>query len=313
MKSKNNFTEEFVNINGIMQYFLHYPVKNSDIAVIFIHGGPGQSEEAFAYYLSKYWDYCNIVYYCQRGAGKTQKKNKTKPENITVSNLLEDLRLTIEYIKQKYKTDKIILAGHSWGSVLGLIYAGKYPENILCYVGYGQVVDIIQGEKTGYDKLKEMIYSSGKKRDIKRLESLGEYPDTISKDNFKTEKLRFRKLQGKYGLMAGSGKAAKIAVKSPVFKLTDLWFLINSLKLNKNIIDYMINFSFLKTTQYDIPIYFILGRNDWQMPSVLAEKYLDSINARKKKVYWIENAGHSTDIDNPLEFNNALKDIIKNI
>ena len=38
---------------------------------------------------------------------------------------------------------------------------------------------------------------------------------------------------------------------------------------------------------YKVPVYYILGRNDWQAPYVIAQEYLEGINAPYKKLYLI--------------------------
>lgn len=306
MKQKN-YIEEYVSINGITQYFLHYPAE-SDVVALFLHGGPGQSEAHFAYLLAEYWDYCNMVYYDQRGAGKTQTKTKSKPGHISLENLIEDLRHTIQYIKAKYQTEKIFLVGHSWGSILGLKYVKQYPKDVLCYVGFGQVVDLLEGEKIGYAKLKETIQASGNKSDFKKLNRINLM--NSDKKNFTKELLSLRKMQRKYGLMFRFRTVLSLANKSPVSEFSDLIVFLTAFKTNKNLMEYLLSFSILNVQEYDLPIYFILGRDDWQVPSVLAEKYLEQVTAPRKKIYWIENAGHLLDIDNPSAFNAALKEII---
>ena len=136
MKQKKTFTEEYVQINGINQYFLHYPSTQRGV-VIFLHGGPGTPTSAFAYNLMEHWDFCSIVYYDQRGAGKTLKMNKAEASDLTIEAMLADLKDTVEYVKKKYQTDKVILLGQSWGSVLGTQYVLRYPEDIACYIGNG--------------------------------------------------------------------------------------------------------------------------------------------------------------------------------
>jgi len=41
-----------------------------------------------------------------------------------------------------------------------------------------------------------------------------------------------------------------------------------------------------------------------------AAKYFEKINAPQKGLYWIENAGHATDIDNPADFCKAAKEVV---
>jgi pimeloyl-ACP methyl ester carboxylesterase len=261
-----SFKEEYVEINGIQQYFLHYCVP-SEIVAIILHGGPGQSEAHLAHYLSENWGFCNIVYYDQRGTGKTQIKNRTKSEDITLDTLVVDLKQTIGYLKRKYKTDKLIIIGHSWGSVLGTQYILKYPSDCLAYVGYGQVVDMVRGEI------------------IRKKEKRGSGIDI--------------------------GKLLKIIFKSPIFERRDVIAALSGAKTNKNLMKTLQTYSIWDVTEYQLPIYYILGRDDWQVPSVLAAEYFEKIGAPKKRLYFIENAGHMTDFDNPAEFSAALLDVVR--
>lgn len=169
------YQEEYVNIGGIEQYFLHYQSSPENPVFLFIHGGPGQSETMFAYAVEEFSkrNY-NIVYYDQRGAGKTYTRNK----NCTpyFDNLKQDLSEVVLYIKKKYKKDKIGIIGHSWGSVLGSMFALEHPEHLNCYIGCGQVIDMFQNETLGLQKLKSEITKSNNSKDLKTLNDLGEYP-----------------------------------------------------------------------------------------------------------------------------------------
>ncbi len=85
------FTEEYILINGIKQYFLQYPVENSSEVVLFLHGGPGSSEAHFVYKTIKQNLPYSFVYYDQRGTGKTQSKNKSNPQDISLEALIWEL------------------------------------------------------------------------------------------------------------------------------------------------------------------------------------------------------------------------------
>jgi pimeloyl-ACP methyl ester carboxylesterase len=227
-----DYIEEYVDINGIKQYFLHYPCE-SDYVLLCLHGGPGQTEAQFAYYSKDERLKCNVVYYDQRGAGRTQLRNKTKPGDITTDRLMEDLKETILYLKKKYNTEKIILLGHSWGSVLGTLYVKKNPTDVICYIGTGQVIDIKKGEKVAYDKLEQVIREAKNSKDLKAFSRYEGYPYNVSEESFTKTISGFRKLQGKYGLAADMKPAIKIFYKSPVFHVKDLYALLASLKANK--------------------------------------------------------------------------------
>ena len=67
-----------------------------------------------------------------------------------------------------------------------------------------------------------------------------------------------------------------------------------------------------KPLKYEVPIFYILGDNDWQTPYNIASKYFNKIDAPYKKLYVIPNAGHMTMMDEPELFFEALSDINTN-
>ena len=101
--------------------------------------------------------------------------------------------------------------------------------------------------------------------------------------------------------------------KSPFFKLSDLFQTISGSKTNSSLIKWLRDYSVWDVTEYAVPVYYILGRDDWQTPSTLAAEYFERINAPSKGLYWIENAGHMTDMDNPTDFFKAVREIIAQV
>jgi len=58
---------------------------------------------------------------------------------------------------------------------------------------------------------------------------------------------------------------------------------------------------------YSVPIIFILGENDYQTPTPLAQKYFEKISAPMKKIFILSSAGHAPMLDKPDEFFDILK------
>jgi len=57
----------------------------------------------------------------------------------------------------------------------------------------------------------------------------------------------------------------------------------------------------------------VLGKDDWQVPSLSGSEYFEKINAPRKRLFWIENAGHVADMDNPKDFAEAVSKIVEDI
>ena len=76
------FIEEYLSVNGIEECTLQFPVNEKPL-LIYVHGGPGQSMMPFAGWLNNKIDFATVVYYDQRGTGRTQLRSKSTAETIT--------------------------------------------------------------------------------------------------------------------------------------------------------------------------------------------------------------------------------------
>ena len=318
MKNNTNkliYFEEYIPINGISQYLFHCGTDYKNPVLLILHGGPGSAESIFSYTFQEKWENIfTVVHWDQRGAGKTLTENPDEDTFPTTEILLNDLKEICDYLKKKYNKKKIILLSHSWGSILGSLYIQSHPEDIEYYIGVGQVVDMLENEKVAYDKTKEAILKANNKHDLKKLNSLGEYPgEKLDLTSTKTIR-KFRKIQAKYNLAININfSLIKNFVKSPIFQLSDVKAYLNSYNANKSIYKFLENFTlYSKPLKYEVPIFYILGDNDWQTPYNIASKYFNKIDAPYKKLYVIPNAGHMTMMDEPELFFEALSDINTN-
>lgn len=215
------------------------------------------------------------------------------------------------YVKRTYNKDKIILSGHSWGSILGLLYAQKHPGDLLCYIGCGQIVDMRRGERLLLDRL--LSRAQGNRRDLHLLQSLGDYPAGIlSADQLIKTQQVLMKLKKKYGMGLNTKAVRKIAMKSSVFRLSDLFAMLKAQKPNSHLYKALMDFRSDETT-YDVPIFFMHGGVDSQVPLELAKEYLDRLSAPAKGFYEIENAGHIVYADNLPVVQSATREILARV
>jgi len=306
-----NYIEEYAPINGIKQYFIHFSGNSDKPVVLYLHGGPGSSESLFAHYVENENNgQYTMVYYDQRGSGKTYTKNKGA---IPTMDLLQaDLLETVKYIKKKYNKDKVIILGHSFGSMLGSLFIKEHPEEVLCYIGAAQVIDIMETEKFGYEKLLDAINKENNRKVLRKLDKIGTYPSENFDDDMMKKLVVIRKLQTKYKLCFGIDKRILgIVFKSPILQFSDFISMLKAMKANKALFHYLGEYSLYKySTSYEVPIYYITGENDYTTPHSISEKYFQGIEAPNKKIYLIKNAGHMAMIDNVVEYQRAVVDII---
>lgn len=110
--------------------------ESSKIAVIMVHGGPGNSSQTFRFTtgVRNLETFYKIVYYDQRGSGTTQ--GNTKPDDVYIDRYSEDLDAIVEFTRQIVGAETIFICGHSWGGGLSSFYLldEKHQKKIKGYI-----------------------------------------------------------------------------------------------------------------------------------------------------------------------------------
>jgi proline iminopeptidase len=115
------FITNIINAQAIYSKAFGDP-KNEPI--IYLHGGPGYNSIGFevttAQKLSESGFY--VIVYDRRGEGRSPDENA----KFTFQETFDDL----DIIYKKFKLKDATLIGHSFGGILGTLYAEKYPKKV---------------------------------------------------------------------------------------------------------------------------------------------------------------------------------------
>lgn len=310
---------EYVTIGGIQQYFYHRGENKDHPVLLFLHGGPGSPMLPFAQDFQFPWEQkVTVVHWEQRNSGKTYFANDPKQvtPTTTMEQALQDTYEVVSYLKRKYKKDRILLLGHSWGSILGSLFTLQYPHMVQAYIGVGQVVNLFENERIGYEKALECSIQAGNQKDISALRSLSPYPEYQFNDAMNRKLMKLRKLQGKYSLaMRPSPELVMSIFCSPFYTFKDIRYMLMSDVLvvkQRSIMEYLFKSFDLNaiSSDYKVPVFYIHGENDWQTPYSLARQYFEQIKAPLKQFYSIPCAGHATMLDQKDKFTEALFNVI---
>lgn len=310
------YREEYRTVGGIEQYLLHYPAGRAAPVLLFVHGGPGMAESCLGYQYRRWWgDSFTVVYWEQRGAGKTLERNRRKKqEPVTLAQMLDDLDAVAEILRREYGVRQIALLGHSWGSLLASLYALRRPAGVSLYIGVGQTVYVPQSEAIARERLRREVAESGtprQKRQWERLAAAGAYPRpgaTFAETLPATRKTRA--LMGSIGLaMRLDWPLVKAVLQSPTFGLAELkMFFGTGQRINRALMQEIWECDLRRHgLRYEMPVYYILGERDFQAATPLAEEYFGSLAAPKKELYILAGAGHNTMFDAPQAFARALR------
>jgi proline iminopeptidase len=93
------------------------------IAAVYLHGGPGSGCQADHRRLFDPERF-HAVLFDQRGAGRSRPKGRR--EDNTTSKLVADM----ETIREKFRFERWMVVGGSWGATLALAYAQAHPDRV---------------------------------------------------------------------------------------------------------------------------------------------------------------------------------------
>lgn len=304
---KNQISEEkYVLINGIEQWVTINGNRSKPV-ILFIHGGPGSTISPYIDVLYKDLekDFI-IVQWDQRGAGRTYGRN-TPPEELT-PDYLKAHPLTMEqmtsdgvevskYLLQHLGKQKIILAGTSWGSALGVNIVTQQPDLFYAYVGHSQIVNPTI-DVSMYAKIYKMAEDRKDLEALDILNSIGKPPYSRAKNVgmlFRIVKKYERanstpapdhwfQLSPAYDNDTDAKNRADGDDYSFVHYVGDATLGVSSMAANLNFMRDHLDFK--------IPVYLIQGNEDILTPKEDSKKYFDAIKAPKKEYYLLPKAAH---------------------
>lgn len=122
MRAKIRDTEIYFDIEGSALVVDREQIQAKPVAFL-IHGGPGADHTAYKPSFSPLSRKVQLVYFDHRGQGRSARGPK---ETYTLDNNVEDM----EALRQYLGVEQMVVIGTSYGGMVALSYAVRYPENV---------------------------------------------------------------------------------------------------------------------------------------------------------------------------------------
>lgn len=229
---------------------------------------------------------------------------------MTLERHLQDAHELSLHLKVTYGVEKVLLVGHSWGSILGVELAQRHPEDYMAYVGVGQVVNTLEGERLAREELLKRARARGDTTTVGEVEAIpfsveGGYENGLQ--GFTAH----RRLLWMYGMMDHNPDAMLKAIAASEGYSTDVneW-MAASVYAQQALLPDILATDFSQRTDFRIPVFFFAGRHDFNTPSILVAEYVQHITAPDKDLVWFENSGHSPPWEEPEEFRMRLVEVV---
>lgn len=282
----------FVTIGAIEQWITIRGWDRDNPVLLFLHGGPGDVTNPWTFALFAPWEkYFTVVQWDQRGAGRTLRKTgPAVAPTITVDRMVQDGIELSEYLRKHLSKDKIIIVGHSFGSILGVGMARARPDLFYAYVGTGQVADETKNYFVAYDDLLKKARAVGSQQALDELSHVGP-PPYESGEGYRVQWKWANAFEGADQFLMGTIGLTLVAPGSSVQDVNDIG---DGEMLSAERLVPQTKSSGPKDLglEFSIPVFFIQGAEDFTTPTSLARNYLDSIKAPRKEFLTINSGGH---------------------
>lgn len=246
---------------------------------IFIHGGPGAWSQSFEDLGGQNLEsQLTMIYYDQRGCGRSEGSQN---DNYSLESMLED----IELIRQRYHADKVYLIAHSFGGILAVNYALKYPNHIKGLILVNTTLNLFYSIQNQIDYMNSLLKTDYKANDASQI-----IP------TFKKAQSEFVEEGFIYKLLSDNKNNADLLNKIDKENPSEFVFAQKALYIN----DYQNDYTKI-TNQIKAPVLVISGTKD----HAIGEEHFKSFHFPNETIKEI-NGGHILYYEKNKEFINAV-------
>lgn len=148
-----------------------------DIHLMTLHGGPGGTNEVFENFAERLAPYhVQVTRYDQLGSWYSDQPDFSDPENrkrfLNIDYYVDE----VEEVRRKLGLDHFYLLGQSWGGVLGIEYALKYPEHLRGLI-LSSMIDNLAEYSDNINAIREKLFTPAQVAYMKKIEAAHDFTD----------------------------------------------------------------------------------------------------------------------------------------
>ena len=309
--------ESNITVNGSTQNIRVRAAKEGLPVILFLHGGPGVPDRHIVLgKQSALAEKYTLVCWDQRGSGKSYRPS-VKKEKLSLRTYIDDAAAVLNTVTEMFSVEKVVLACHSWGTIIGLPTVLENSDKIACYIAQGVFVNGAENELQSYLFCMDEAVRRGDKKAIKALSGIrpmdGRYPNNKAM-------MTQRNYLSKYG--GGVWKEQKGIVASilkPLIKSGEysakqiIDYAKGALYLPKVLWDDCVAADYFPVTELKVPVVVTQGEHDYNTPTAIAKEWFGSLSAPYKKWYSFSESAHSPIAEEPEKWTAAVTEALSEL
>ncbi|MEU2549999.1 alpha/beta hydrolase [Streptomyces roseolus] len=304
MDSPNGIDEQgFVRVGGIDQWISVRGEDRANPVVLELHGGPGASTAIFGPRTRSWEKHFTIVRWDMRGTLKTLGHGGADGQGeMTFERIYADAVEVTDHIRTRLGVDKVVLLGHSYGSVFGLRLAREFPERYAAYVGTDQNIHDAGRDDSVHQALLARLRATKKHKELAAVEALDA--------DRRRWTARERAMHAK--LLATSDPLTLDTMKkvvmgslwvSPLHSLRELGHFLKGMSFSEQVAAGTSGFDdWADGTAFEIPFFLFQGEKDVLTSPDLARRFFDDVQAPVKNFALIDDCSHFAAFRRPERF-----------
>ena len=304
-----------VSLGGNQQWIQARGANPANPVILYIPGGPGQSDFAQSRaLLQPLEDDFTVVTWDQRGNGRSYAS--FDPSGITLDAAVSDLVALANHLRERFDEEKIYLLGESWGTIPAVLAAQRHPGLFHALIGSGQMVDVAATDRLIYDDL--LVWADAHDPGLAaRLRGFGPppYRDLWSYSVFLEN---YPHLAGAYNppqayldrhAASGAGFFGIMGTEyPPVDKLNVLRGLMDTFDV---LYPQLQDLDFRReVTSLEVPIYLFEGAHELRGRREPLDEWYQRLHAPTKGVFRFETGGHAVAFEHADDLDRILSEII---
>lgn len=282
------------NAPGPVSQWYRVAGEPSGLPIVLLHGGPGQGSQTFQASVGPEIEkFATVVYFDQRGSGRSQRPGD--PALYSIPILVSDIDVLID----RLGAGRVILLGHSFGSILALEYAAQHPERVAGLVLTGAVPDMPAALAALCDRLSRED-PEAHARAVAAAGGGGQCQPFAAYDDAR------RKQWVESAMFPDPAKARLIEAWDNADGLGNSGEMANAL-WNKGLLEYR----FTRPERLTMPLLFIDGARDHQTAE--APQHRLAAQVAEGAVISYPRAGHFPFVDEPTRFARDVRSFVERI
>ncbi len=298
-------------LGGVRQWVLLRGADATAPLLLKLHGGPGQAEMATVPFNRALEQDFVVVEWDQRGAGKSAEA--IEPDDaMTIERIVADTIELSERLLQRFGQRRLVLVGHSWGSVIGLLAVQRRPELYRAFVSTGQIVHLASAGRLSHQALVDEATRRGDADALATLQRIGP-PPYLGESAAPSQQAYLDLLQRLGGLWQADEPFDRIGwmLRAPEYAWPEK--LAYTAAAERSAGRLMPQLAAIDLRQavpsVQVPVYFAAGRHDRLQPPALSRAYFDALQAPAKHWAWFETAAHFPQWEEPAHFHALLRQV----